>query len=480
MLIKPSTGGQKPEKRTNMLHDIGLRIIKILNLGLIGIPFTICWIYYNVNQVGFKVLSTRSISVILMFEVLYFFFGRVYDAFLISIKRVIEILYSQILGIIMADGFMFLVLCLLSKGMPNLLPALLALGGQILLSALWCLAANRWYFSRFAGKKTGIIYDVRRDAEQLFKQYGHDTKFDVQFVCSVKECFAEGMSRLKDVEAVFLFGVHSHDRNIILKHCISKGIVVYVIPRVGDVIMSGAKRMHMFHLPMLRVERYNPTIEYQIVKRTFDIVSSLLMIIVTSPIMLAVAIAIKVCDGGPVLYKQTRLTKDGKRFRVWKFRSMRIDAEKDGIARLSTGENDDRITPVGKVIRACRLDELPQLFNILGGSMSVVGPRPERPEIVARYEKEMPEFALRLQAKAGLTGYAQVYGKYNTEPYDKLQMDLMYISKPSFVEDLRIVFATVRILFDKESTEGVTSRQVTALDREDHAEPVQFDEAVGK
>lgn len=125
---------------------------------------------------------------------------------------------------------------------------------------------------------------------------------------------------------------------------------------------------------------------------------------------------------------------------------MRVDAEKDGIARMSTGDNDDRITPVGRVIRACRMDELPQLFNILAGSMSVVGPRPERPEIAAQYEHEIPEFQLRLQAKAGLTGYAQVYGKYNTTPYDKLQMDLMYIANPSLIEDLKIIFATLKIL----------------------------------
>jgi lipopolysaccharide/colanic/teichoic acid biosynthesis glycosyltransferase len=165
-----------------------------------------------------------------------------------------------------------------------------------------------------------------------------------------------------------------------------------------------------------------------------------------------------------VFYRQVRLTKNGKPFKVLKFRSMRTDAEKDGVARLSTGEKDDRITPVGRFIRKVRIDELPQLFNILGGSMSIVGPRPERPEIAAQYEEELPEFALRLQAKAGLTGYAQVYGKYNTTPYDKLQMDLMYIAHPSFWEDLRIMLATVKILFIPESTEGVAAGSTTAMD----------------
>jgi lipopolysaccharide/colanic/teichoic acid biosynthesis glycosyltransferase len=181
-------------------------------------------------------------------------------------------------------------------------------------------------------------------------------------------------------------------------------------------------------------------------------------------LLIAVAALIKLEDGGPVLYKQVRLTKDGREFNMLKFRSMVVSAEQDGVARLSTGDDDPRITRVGRVLRAHRFDELPQLFNVLGGSMSLVGPRPERPEIAAEYERDMPEFALRLQCKAGLTGYAQVYGKYNTTPYDKLQMDLMYMSKPSIVEDLKILFATFTILFKRESTEGVAPGQVNARD----------------
>ena len=235
-----------------------------------------------------------------------------------------------------------------------------------------------------------------------------------------------------------------------------------MLPKIGDIIMSGAKQMHLFHLPFLRVGRYDPAPEYLFVKRLFDIVVSGCALIVLSPVMLAVAIAVR-RDGGPAFYRQCRLTKDGRRFDVLKFRSMRVDAERDGVARLSTGDADPRITPVGRFIRKVRIDELPQLINILRGEMSIVGPRPERPEIAAQYERELPEFSLRLQAKAGLTGYAQVYGKYNTTPYDKLQMDLMYIAHPSFWEDLRIIFATIKILFLPESTEGVAEGQETAM-----------------
>ena len=198
--------------------------------------------------------------------------------------------------------------------------------------------------------------------------------------------------------------------------------------------------------------------EYRFVKRCFDIFFSLIFLILMSPIMILTALAIKLYDGGPVFYRQVRLTKDRRCFSIIKFRSMRVDAEKDGVARLSTGEDDPRITPVGRFIRSCRLDELPQLFNILSGDMSIVGPRPERPEIAEQYERVLPEFALRLQVKAGLTGYAQVYGKYNTSPYEKLEFDLLYINQMNVLTDLELMFNTFRILFYKASTEGFESQ----------------------
>ena len=195
-----------------------------------------------------------------------------------------------------------------------------------------------------------------------------------------------------------------------------------------------------------------------------DIVFSLLGLVLASPFMLVIAILVKAYDGGPVFYRQPRLTKDGKVFDVLKFRSMRVDSEKKG-ARLAM-KNDDRVTPVGKVIRNIHFEELPQIFNILKGDMSLVGPRPERPEIAAQYKREIPEFDYRLKVKAGLTGFAQVYGKYNTTPYDKLKLDLTYIETYSFVLDIKLLFLTFKILFQKENTEGVEQWQVTAATKE--------------
>lgn len=447
---------------TRFKRDLILRIIKIMDAVLVTVPFALCWYLYYAKHIASPFYAKGDYLVVALFFVLFIIFGRVYDAFLMSMQRISEIVYAQFLAVAVSDFIMYIVIWLLSKHLPNILPGVAALIGQVILAAVWAYNAHHAYFKIFPPQATAVIYDTRQGMEKLIGKYGLDTKYKVVLTATADECIAN-LAMLDGVSMVFMSGIHSHDRNVILKYCVENNIGIFVIPRIGDTIMSGAYPMHMFHLPMLKVGRYHPQPEYLFIKRLLDIVISAVALVVLSPIFLVTAIAIKATDHGPVFYKQIRLTKDGKEFGILKFRSMRVDAEKDGVARLSSGEHDDRITPVGRVIRACRIDELPQLLNILRGELSIVGPRPERPEIAAQYCEEMPEFSLRLQAKAGLTGYAQIYGKYNTTPYDKLVMDLMYIAHPSIVEDLKIMFATVKILFMPESTEGVSEGQTTAM-----------------
>lgn len=444
-----------------MQHDMKVGTAKVVNPILLTLPFLGVWFLYYAARTASPYYYWGNWVVVALFFFLYILFCRIYDGFLISINRISEIVYSQALSSVISDFLLYVVICLLSKRLVNPLPLFGALVVQVLLSGLWAYCAHRWYFSKFPAKRTAVIYDVREGLERLVEEYGLEKKFKIQIAMNVQQALAN-KELLNQMETVFLSGIHSHDRNILLKYCVEKDINVYVIPRIGDVLMSGAQSMHMFHLPMLQVGRYHPSPVYLALKRGFDILASGIATVILSPVFAATAIAIKRYDGGPVFYKQQRLTKDGKIFEVLKFRSMRVDAEKDGVARLSTGDKDDRITPVGRFIRMVRIDELPQLLNILKGDMTICGPRPERPEIAAQYEEELPEFRLRLQAKAGLTGYAQVYGKYNTTPYDKLVMDLMYIAHPSFLQDLQIMFATVKILFMRESTSGVADGQTTA------------------
>lgn len=262
-------------------------------------------------------------------------------------------------------------------------------------------------------------------------------------------------------DAVLINDVPSQYRNRILKVCYEMNKRVYFTPKISDIIIKGSDELNLFDTPLFFCRNAKQPLLQRFVKRVIDIVISFIGIIISSPIMLFAAIAIYAYDRGPIFYRQTRCTIGGKEFKIFKFRSMIVDAEKDGKARLAT-ENDDRITPVGKFIRATRIDELPQFFNIFMGDMSIVGPRPERPEIIEQYCKDVPEFAYRTKVKAGLTGYAQVYGKYNTTSYDKLKLDLIYVNKNSILLDIQLILLTLKVIFLKESTEGLEEGNETA------------------
>lgn len=435
------------------MKKIPFAVVKMVNIVLLMIPFLICWtLYYEprTTTVGSKQVS---VLVMIIFFFICYYFGQRLDCFRVSILQIRDVIFGEVLAVMITDIIMYILIWMLSIHLPNLIPGLITWGGQCAIGAIWAYVMHQSYFSTHPPLRTIVIYDERMGMENLIHTYGLEKRFNIKTVYPV-ESIMDKLDVMEEFDAAFLCGIHSRERNIILKHCINHKIKLFMIPRIADVMMRGSEQIHMLHLPILKTQRYKPSIEYQIIKRTMDIVVSGIATIVLSPLFLITAIAVK-SDGGPAFYKQKRLTKDGKVFEILKFRSMRVDAEKYSGAVLSAGENDPRITKVGRIIRACRLDELPQLLNILKGDMSLVGPRPERPELQKEIEKEVPEFGLRLQTKAGLTGYAQVYGKYNTTFYDKLLMDLMYISKPSILEDLTIMLATVKILTSKESTEGV-------------------------
>ena len=341
---------------------------------------------------------------------------------------------------------------------------------QIVWNGIWSYACTYYYYKIVPKYHTAVIYRNQNDLIRFGSISGKPIERlfdDEKYIQYNGTDFFEIRDQIKGYDAIFVTGVNPRLMNALCKYCAEENVRGFFLPHIGDVIMSGAEHIKSFTTPVLSVRRATKSFEYLAAKRLFDIVVSGLGIIILSPFMLVTSILIKAYDGGPVFYKQVRLTKDGKEFKIIKFRSMRVDAEKDGVARLSTGDKDPRITPVGRFIRACRLDELPQLINIFVGDMSVVGPRPERPEIAADYEKFLPDFKLRLQVKAGLTGYAQVYGKYNTNPYEKLEFDLLYINQMNLLTDLELMFNTFRILFSKESTEGVEDLKGWMAEEED-------------
>ncbi len=403
------------------------------------------------------------IVIILIFAFLLLVFSSLYGAMKIGRLKAAEVVISQVISTGFTVALMYVLICLMSFSVMYPWNYLRMVLEQMIVGAVWVLFASWLYPHIFPARRLLLVHGDRPISEIAEKFESRKDKYIISKTMNVKEGFdkicAEIMERY---DGVVIWDIPSSDRNKILKFCYGKSIRVYIMPKISDVILSGAEQLHIFDSPILLNREYSLRFEQRFLKRMIDIICSLILIVLTSPFMLITAIAVKMYDGGHILYKQIRCTEDAREFKILKFRSMREDAEKDGVARLAK-ENDDRITPVGRFIRKCRLDELPQLFNILKGDMSFVGPRPERPEIIAQYVESMPEFAFRMKVKAGLAGYAQVYGKYNTTPYDKLKLDLTYIEHYSVWLDIKLMFLTIRVLFTPDATEGVAEEQITAL-----------------
>ena len=380
-----------------------------------------------------------------------------FGAYKIGFSRKSHALLSQGWGLFLVNGIEFILTALIVgrfRKLPEIVPVFFWLYVAQLFAVLILTVSLTNIYRRLFPPFRMLQITGNGESSLADKMNARDDKFWIREKMSANAPLREIEREIDKYDAVLLNDLAADVRNDLLKYCFVHKKRVYFAPKIPDILVMGSKEMNLFDSPLFLNKNADSLVYYQFLKRCMDIAISLVGIILTSPFMLVAACAIHFYDGGPVLYKQKRLTKDGKIFEICKFRSMIVDAEKNTGARLAA-ENDDRITPVGKFIRKTRIDELPQFFNILSGSMSVVGPRPERPEIHEEYCRRVPEFDYRLRVKAGLTGYAQVYGKYNTTTYDKLKFDLLYVEKANIALDVQLVLLTLRVIFQKEATEGV-------------------------
>ncbi len=408
--------------------------------------------------------------IICIYAVLMFFFYNMYGGMRVGYLKNTEIIFSQIFATVMVDLLSYAQLSLMVLQIYDVR----SYSGMIVIQAVWVMIwtniASLIYKNIFPPRRLLLVYGERPVDGILEKLASRKDKFEVAKCMNISAGVdAVNAEALERYDAVVIWDIDSESRNRIMKFCYGQSIRTYIMPKITDVIMKGAEELHLFDTPLFLTREYVLTIEQRFIKRCIDLTCALLLFVITSPFMLLTAIMVKVYDGGPVLYKQVRCTTGGRRFEILKFRSMRVDAEKDGVARLAS-KGDSRITPVGKFIRKVRLDELPQLINIIKGDMSFIGPRPERPEIIEQYKEVMPEFEFRMKVKAGLAGYAQVYGKYNTTPYDKLKLDLAYIENYSLWLDLKLMLLTLKVLLWPDSTEGIENDQITALKNEEQIE----------
>lgn len=449
-----------------------LKRLIILQLSFIGLLvhtaiYAYFWFedYYPYLRFHGKANFFRNghLLIILIYFVLLFFFASTYGVLKIGYLKPVDVFISEFFSLLFVNVISYFQISLMANWVVQVKPIAKMMFIQTLFSIVWVFVCNTCYFRAFPPRAILIIHGERPIDDIVAKFESRREKYKIGKTMNI----SAGMEAVKkeilsDYGAVVLWDIPVADRNYLLKYCYSRSIRIYMMPKISDVLVKGADQLQLFDTPLYLTREYALKIEQRLAKRMIDLICSILLLVIASPFMLVTAIVIKAYDGGPVFYKQIRCTIGRKEFYILKFRSMKVDAEKDGVARLAS-KNDSRITPVGKFIRATRIDELPQLLNILRGDMSFIGPRPERPEIIDQYLEEMPEFAFRMKVKAGLAGYAQVYGKYNTTPYDKLKLDLTYIEQYSVWLDLKLMLLTLKILIKPESTEGVDSTQTTAM-----------------
>ena len=437
-------------------------IIVILLVACETIIFMHYWINIYNKYTVFPFFQKGHWMMAAMYIIYQIIFLYIFGGLKVGYLKKANIIFSQVLAMLGSNVIIYLQIVLLSVRFVNIVPMMKATLVDICVVVIVAIISESIFRKLFPPRELIVLYEDYDPDEFIKKMNSRKDKYIIKQKLNV----SDGLDKIKkDIiqsQGVVIYDVHSELRNVILKMCYENDIRDYSTTKISDILIRGAESLHLFDTPLLLYRNNGLNFEQRFVKRTMDIVVSLLMLIITSPIFLCAAIAIKMYDGGPVFYRQARYTLNGKVFNIYKFRSMIVDAEKDGKSQPAT-DHDPRITPVGRVLRATRLDELPQLIDILIGNMSLVGPRPERIEHVDKYSEDIPEFKYRLKVRGGLTGYAQLYGKYNTSPYDKLQLDLIYIQNYSIFLDIRLIFMTLKIMFMKESTEGFSEQQKNEL-----------------
>lgn len=440
-------------------QTISLKWIKFICACSVIVPFGYVWILYY-NDYAFQTWWLQGALVSSgIYTILYLMLARLYEAFRLETCQIGELVFSQILALGIADALLYVECCLIHGGLVSLWPGLMAFVIQSFLSGSIMFYGKHYLLHRVRPYQTLLVSrTLRRSQAKRFQSkllsrlnYLFEVQ-DIYYCAQDQKTFP--LERIDPYEVVLMYEVPANLRSRIFAYCVEKQKLIYVTPRIDDIFLTGFEQSHVLDTPLMRYGiSAKGRREGYLSKRYWDILLSFTMLVVLSPVMLLTAAAVKLEDGGPVFFRQKRCTLHRREFNILKFRSMVVDAEKFGEV-IPCKSGDPRITKVGRLIRATRLDELPQLFNILRGDMSIVGPRPERVEHVKKYSEEVAEFSARLQVRGGLTGYAQVFGKYNTTAEDKLKMDLMYIENMSLWMDMKILFLTVKTMFLPESTEG--------------------------
>ena len=406
------------------------------------------WQLLNISRTSGVVIAAYLISA--------YMFANIYGRYDIGKRKSKPIMHSLILTMVFTDIIAMLMLSVMNTNernnktfeleQPPLLLLIILI--QFVIIFIFSYGGNKLYFTLFDPEDCIIVTSSQRSLNEVIKGIKkYRLQYKVTKVADYRDVNLKEYINQRDT--VFIYDVPIKDRTAIVEYCYQNMKNVFFNPDMHDVIETSSKHVILDDVSMFGNISKGLTLEQKFVKRISDIVISVIALIVTSPFLLIAALAIKIEDGGSIIFKQNRATRGGKIFSVYKLRTMKEDVE-----NYSVVENDDRVTKVGKFLRKYRIDEIPQFINVLKGDMSVVGPRPEMLANIFNYTSVLPEFEYRLRVKAGITGYAQIAGKYNTSPKDKLILDLMYIEEYSLWLDIKLLFQTALVILKKDSTEA--------------------------
>lgn len=411
------------------------------------------FIRYNGERPNFNYSAYQSSIIYIM---LMFFFINIFSGiYILYNKRFIDVISTTLISqFIMSVLVMAMTFFGRWFAFPRTIVGISFIISSIVL-IIWRIIVLELYIKHSGTSKVMILGDIEnvKDAVKNFKTSG-SRQYNVEIVAFNR--FLENIkNNINRVDVFYIIDSHSIDeqREIISYLTLNKKRI-FLSANFDNILRTNNRVMNIDDELLMAVSKFDISPELDNIKRMMDVIISIILILFTSPIMFISALLIKITSAGPIFYKQTRITKNKKEFNILKFRSMHIDAEKSSGPVLAQAD-DPRITKIGKHLRSLRIDELPQLFNVLKGDMSLVGPRPERPYFVEQFEQANPYYYLRHTVRAGITGYAQVYGKYSTDFNSKLKFDLIYIKKYSLIMDIQILFQTIKILFDKFSSQGV-------------------------
>lgn len=438
------------------LRKLETSIIFVLKMSMYFILF---WIYYGMySKSNWQLLniSRTSIVTVAAYMIMSYMFSNIYGRYDIGKRKSKPIVHSLVLTTVFTDIITTFALSVMNTNeknnktfifeQPKLLVFIILL--QFIVIVIYAYGGNKLYFTLYDPEDSIIITSSQRSLNEVIKGIRkYKLQYNITKIADYKDINLK--SYIVERDTVFIYDVPIKERTEIVEFCYQNMKNVYFNPDMHDVIETHARHVILDDVSMLGHFSKGLTLEQKIVKRCMDIIISAIALVITSPLLLIAAIAIKIEDRGKIIFKQNRATRDGKIFSVYKLRTMKEDVE-----NYSVIENDDRVTKVGKFLRKYRIDEIPQFFNVLLGDMSVVGPRPEMLVNIFNYTSVLPEFEYRLRVKAGITGHAQIAGKYNTSPKDKLILDLMYIEEYSFWLDIKLIFQTIIVVLKKDSTEA--------------------------